>query len=568
VVVVWMAGRGPGGFAHSLRYPDFRRLTIALGISAFGSWAYYVGLTVVVYQQTHSPTWVGIATVGRFVPSLVFGTFGGVLAERFERVRLMVALDATCGCIMLALTAVAASSGPVSLAIALAAANSLLNRTIYQPAAAAILPKTVPTSQLVSANALRSSIDGSAVALGSAAAALSLLFAPVWLVFAGNAVTYLVSAAVVSRLTVRSLSVDVMHEGGESPLDHLKVGIRALAASSAVATLVACSVGTKLVYGIDSVQFVVLSEHRLGSGAAGYGYLVAGLGVGGFIAAGVVQRISARAHIGAAILVAVALYCLPTLAFLVIRNPLAGFGLEMVRGAGALVVDVLTITALQRALPAARLARVFGVYVTLSLLAVSLGALVMPPLLSGVGLDGTLLLAGATLPALCAFGWPWLRRMDRAAAAHLAEIAPRVEVLRSAAIFADAPLALLERLATTATELPAEAGDVIVAQGEHADAFYVVDHGTMAVSVLDPATGSERALPPLRAGHYFGEIGLINHTPRTATVAASSRGVVLRIDGTEFLEALAATTASPNLLDVVRRRLSRTAREPIVAHAR
>jgi hypothetical protein len=555
------------GLLRPLRYPDFRRLAIALGVSACGSWAYYVGLTVFVYEQTHSPTWVGMATVGRFVPSLVFGAYGGVVAERFERVRLMVCLDAICGCIMVTLTVVAALSGPVGLAIGLAALNSLLNRTIYQPAAATILPRTVPTSQLVPANALRSSVDGSAVALGSATGALLLMLGPVWLVFAGNAATYVVSAIVVSRLTVRSKLVEVTQGSRARPWEHIKVGMDAIVASAPVATLVACSIGTKIVYGMDSVQFVVLSEHRLGSGATGYGYLAAGLGIGGFAAAAVVPRISARAHLGGALLVGVALYCLPTLAFLVLRNAVAGVGVEALRGAGALVVDVLAITALQRALPSDRLARVFGVYVTLTLLAVSVGALITPPLLSGFGLDTTLLLAGVVLPAVCILAWPWLRRLDRAAAAHLAEIAPRVEILRSAAIFTAAPVTLLERLATIATEVRAERGEVVVAQGDRADAFYVIDHGTMAVSAVDPATGAEQVLPSLIAGSYFGEIGLINGVPRTATVAAAVPSVVLRIDGDEFSDALGAATASSDLLDIVHLRLSRTTREPAEARA-
>jgi hypothetical protein len=408
--VLCLVDDGRSGFAHSLRYPDFRRLTTALGISALGSWAYYVGLTVCVYEATHSPAWVAMATIGRFVPSLVLGTYGGVLAERFERVRLMTTMDTACGCIMLVLTVVTASSGPVALVIGLAAANSLLNRTIYQPAASLLVPATMPTSELVPANALRSSVEGSAVALGSAAGALLLAFAPAWLVFAGNAATYLVSAAVVSRITVRSKQSYLPHGARANPLEHFRSGIHAIRASTPVAALVICSVGTKIVYGMDSVQFVVLSEHRLASGAAGYGYLVAGIGVGGLIAAAVVHRISARAHLGGAVLVAVALYCLPTLAFLVLRSPVAGVGVEVVRGGGGLVLDVLTVTALQRSLPAHRLGRVFGVYVTMSLLAVSIGALIMPPLLTDAGLDTTLVLAGAALPATCAIAWPWLRR--------------------------------------------------------------------------------------------------------------------------------------------------------------
>src|SRR6476469_9166486 len=85
--------RARGGVLIPLRHRDFRLLMGAFAGSAAGSWAYNVALAVFVYEQTHSPAWVGAATVGRFVPSLVFGAYGGVLAERFERVRLMTALD-------------------------------------------------------------------------------------------------------------------------------------------------------------------------------------------------------------------------------------------------------------------------------------------------------------------------------------------------------------------------------------------------------------------------------------------------------------------------------------------
>src|SRR6266508_5842428 len=81
------------GLLNALRFPDFRRLMMAFAVSAAGSWAYNVGLAVYVYEQTHSAAWVGAATIGRFVPSLLFGAYGGVLAERFERVRLMAGLD-------------------------------------------------------------------------------------------------------------------------------------------------------------------------------------------------------------------------------------------------------------------------------------------------------------------------------------------------------------------------------------------------------------------------------------------------------------------------------------------
>ena len=73
-----------------MAHRDFRYFIAAFTISFIGTWAYNVALTVWVYDETGSAGWVAAATVGRFVPALVFSAYGGVLAERFERVRLMV----------------------------------------------------------------------------------------------------------------------------------------------------------------------------------------------------------------------------------------------------------------------------------------------------------------------------------------------------------------------------------------------------------------------------------------------------------------------------------------------
>ncbi len=455
------------GLLNALRFPDFRRLMMAFAVSAAGSWAYNVGLAVFVFEQTHSPAWVGAATIGRFVPSLLFGAYGGVLAERFERVKLMVSLDLVCAMLMTVLTVIVALKGPVLLAIVFAGLNSMISM-MYQPAVAAITPQAVPERELAAANALTSTVEN-----------------------------------------------------------------------------------------VDTVQFVVLSEERLGTGAKGYGYLLAGLGVGGIAAAALVNRISSWPRLGTAILTGMAIYCLPTLLFLSVDQPVAAFFIEAVRGAGTLVVDILAITALQRSLPPDRMARVFGAFFTLVLTAISLGALVMPQVLAHTSLDTSLWLAGALLPALCALGWPWLRAMDNANVAHLAEITPRIIALERAGILAEASRAILERLASGATEVDVPTGQTVVTEGEQADAFYVLVSGAMTVR-SHGATTVEHPLPGLTAGDYFGEIGLIEHIPRTATVAASEPSTVLRIEGDDFLDALTSATASPSLLEGARTRLART----------
>jgi len=548
------------GVLAPLRHRDFRLLTLALGISGAGSWAYNVALAVYVYEQTHSAAWVGAATIGRFVPSMVFGAYGGVLAERFERVRLMVVLNLICMGLMGVLALITLEKGPVLLVIALAGVSSVVGMT-FTPADYAMTPQVVPPSLLAAANTVRNTVENLTVIAGPALGGLLLLLGPPPIAFAFNAGSFLVAAAFTAMVRERSRPVDVT-EGGESgPLRQMLVGINTVRTSVTATVLVTYSVIASFVYGVDTVQFVLLSRYQLGTGTDGYGYLLAGLGLGGVAAAGLVSRISSWDRLGTVILIGMATYCLPTLLFLVVDNSVLAFLIQGVRGAGTLVVDVLAMTAMQRSLPGDKLARVMGAFFTLVLGAISLGALLTPQLYEHTDLDTTIWVAGLGLPALCLLGWPWLVRMDNSNLAHLAEIRPRLLVLQRAAILAEASQSVLERLASTATELEVPAGVAVVTEGEPADAFYVIESGVMAVHSHGESTVST-ALPPLGEGEYFGEIGLLERIPRTATVVASVPSKLLRVDGEEFLEALTTASASMSLLEGARVRLARTPSYP------
>jgi CRP-like cAMP-binding protein/MFS family permease len=539
-----------------LRHRDFRLLITSFFISFAGSWAYNVALAVFVFEKTGSAAWVGAATVGRFVPSLLLGAYGGVLADRFERVRLMAALDVMSTVLMAGLALLAALDGPVLLAIALAGMTSVTG-TVYEPTAAAITPETVPESELAAANALRNMVDNVAIVGGPVLGALLLLVGPTPIVFLVNSASFAVSAVVITRMSVRSRPVDVTESGTVGPVKQMLVGMQAIASSSTASVLVAYSVVASFVYGVDTVQFVVLSEERLGTGPDGYGYLLAGLGVGGIAAAGLVNRIASWPRLGTVILVGMATYCLPTLLFLVVDNPAAAFVIQGVRGGGTLVVDVLAITALQRSLPSDLLGRVFGAFFTFVLLAISLGALVTPQVIQQIGLDASIWMAGLVLPALCLLGLPWLRTMDRANVAHLALIEPRVAALQKLGILADASRPVLEQLATQAVEQEVPAGTVVIHEGDEADALYVLLDGQMAVRARGEGD-LERELAPMESGAYFGEIGLLERIPRTATVESTRASRVLRIEGEQFLDALTNAPASTALLEGARSRLSRT----------
>jgi CRP-like cAMP-binding protein/predicted MFS family arabinose efflux permease len=548
--------RGTRGMTAALRHRDFRFLLTGYTAALVGSWAYNVGLAVWVFEETGSAGWLAAATICRFVPALLFSTYAGVLADRFERVRLMVSLDLAAAAFMAVLAFETALGAPVAVVIATSALSATVG-TIYEPAAAAVTPQVVGERDLAAANALRGTVDNIAIIAGPGLGALVVLVGPPSVAIGLNAVTFLVSAAAVSRMRTRSEPVDVTEGGTAGPIRQMLVGVRTLTASTTATVLVGYSLLATTVYGFDTVQFVVLSRDLLGTGPDGYGYLLAGLGLGGVIAAPLVVRLERLPRLSLVILVGMAAYCLPTLAFLVVRDPVAATLLQVVRGAGTLVVDVLAITALQRALPSGVLARVFGAFNALFLSAIVLGAALAPIIIDGWGLRASLWAASVGVVALAVLGWPWLVRMDREIAQRRATLADTVQLLAACDLLSSASDGDLDQLAGAAEPVDVPAGAVVVAEGDESDSFYVVVSGRLSVSGRGEHEEA-RALGRLGPGDYFGEIGLIEQSPRTATVTADEPARLLRIGGDDWLGALAAEPPSPALLEAAALRLGRT----------
>jgi len=536
-----MAG-GPGpagtGYRSALRHRDLRLLFGALVISATGTWAYNVALLAYVYDRTHSLGWVAAAGLGRFVPSLLLSPYGGVVAERFERVRVMVCSDVLSVVFQAAMAVVAAASGPPALIIALGAFSAMAG-VAYLPAVAAVIPQVAGEDDLAAANAINGTIDNLVVVLGPAIGAGLLVASSPAVVFGVNAASFAVSALIVARMRVRSAPVDVSEGGEAGPLAQMRVGVRAIVDTPAARVPVALCALVSFIYGTDTVLFVGVSDQRLGTGPDGFGYLLAGSGVGGIALAVAVNRLASSNRLALVITAATVLYCLPTALMAVIHSPVLAFLVQVFRGGATLIVDVLAVIALQRAVASDRLARVFGVFWALVLGAIALGTLITPPIVNALGLNGALLVMAFVPAALGTLAYPSLAALDRAARARVAELTPRIAVLERLGMFAAAPQAVLERLAAASTEATFPAGTAIVREGDAADALYVLLDGAAEVTAHgEGSIRGERTLRTMTAGSYFGEIGLLEGIPRTATVTAVTPCIVASCDQETFTELL------------------------------
>src|SRR3954451_19717387 len=447
------AGPGPAGtgYRSALRHRDLRLLFGGLVISATGSWAYNVALLAYVYDRTHSLGWVAGAGLARFLPALLLSPYGGVVADRFERVRVMVSSDGLSMACQAAMAAVAAAGGAPALIIALGALTSVAG-VAYLPAVAATIPELAGEDDLAAANALNSTIDELVVILGPAVGAGLLAASSPAVVFGLNAATFALSALIVARMSVRSTPVDVSEAGEAGPLAQMLVGFRTIVQTPAARVPVALCALVSFVYGTDTVLFVGVSDQRLGTGPDGFGYLMAGLGLGGIAMAATVNKLAGSARLALVITAGAALYCLPTALMTVIHSPVAAFVVQILRGAATLIVDVLAVIALQRAVASDRLARVFGVFWALVMAAIALGTLITPAIVSALWLNGALLVMAFVPAALSLFVYPALPNLHRATQARVAELGPRMDVLERLGIFAAAPHAVLERLAAASTE--------------------------------------------------------------------------------------------------------------------
>ena len=500
-----------------------------------------LALLAVVYERTESLAWVGAATLGRFIPQLMFSPYGGVVAERFERVRVMVGCDLIAAAAQGGLALLVLGEAPTAAIIALAAVTSVA-MTPYEPAVAAITPQIVEADDLAAANSIRGIIENVVQVAAPALGALLLFIMPAWSVFALDGATYLVSALVVSRMSTRSRPVDVTDGGRAGPLRQMLVGLSEIARSRAVALLVALSVLASMVYGMDTVLFVGASEERLGLGPDGFGVLLTGLAAGGLLAATAVNRLAGSPRL------AMLLYCLPNVVLAITESPVVAGAAQVARGAGTLIVDVLAVTALQRAVAPDVTARVFGVFWALIVGAIAFGALVAPPVVAVLGLE-TAIVVLALAPALVSLAtYPALARMDRSSAARTALLASRVAVLEATGLFAAASRPVLERLAAETSEISVSAGHVLIREGDAADALYVLKRGEVDVQA------GARKLATLPAGSWFGELGLLEGVARTATVRTTSPSTLLRVDGEAFVGALSAAPLTSTALEGARAR--------------
>jgi MFS family permease len=526
-------------FASIYRNPRLRRLQLAWIGSSVGTWGYVVALMVYAYRQG-GPAAVGLVGLIRWFPAAVAAPFGGMLGDRFPRLRVMVLSDLVRAAALGAAAAAIVVDAPAVVVYLLAILVTLVSQA-FGPAESALLPTLAESpEELASANVANSTIEAAGYFVGPALGGVILAVSNVQTVFVVTAVAFLWSAAMLAL--IRLPAAEPTTEAARGSWQHEALaGFRTIWHDSRLRLIIGLFAAQTLVYGGLVVLIAVASIRLLGLGSPGIGYLNAALGVGGLIGGLVAVGLVGFRRLALVFGLALILWGTPILLIGVWAKAAPAFVLIGVAGLGLTLVDVSGFTLLQRAVPEEVLARVFGVLHSAFFATGGIGAILAPPLISWLGIRGALIAAGAVLPVVTIPTFGMLANIDRTLTVPTAQL----EALLKIEMFAPLPAPTLEALAESLQLVPVTAGETVFRQGDHGDRFYMVETGEIEIEI------DGRATNVLGPGDHFGEIALLRDIPRTATARARKETQLYALERDAFLGAVTGHAGSSEAAETV-----------------
>jgi len=518
--------------------PSLRRVELAAAGSETGKWLYILALSIYAYDAGGA-TAVGIVALIRTVPAAIGAPFTALLGDRYRRDHVMLGASLA-RVVAVGATAALVATGASSLLVYLLAGVVTLTSTAFRPAQAAALPSLAQTpDELTAANVASSTIATLSSFLGPAAGGLLFALTSTEVVFLATAGVFLWSALLVSR--VRLEKPTVASTAREGIAHGAVAGFRMILGDANLRVLMSLYTVQAFIGGAFNVFVVVVALDLLDLGNSGVGLLNAGFGVGGFLGAAVSLALLARRRLAADFMLGMFLWGVPLMLIGLWPNLGAALVLLGLVGVGETLVEVAGPTMLQRSVPDALLARVFGALESLLVTMVGLGGLTAPLVIHFLGVRGGLIACGVLLPAVAALFWRRLLAIDRDHAPPEREL----DLLRGVSFFARLPEPTLEQVVSRLERIRLPAGRDVFRQGDSGDRFYVVADGEVEVTIDGRSTST------LGPGDYFGEIALLRDIPRTAGVRARRDVELYALARDDFIAAVTGHAPSLDAADAV-----------------
>jgi MFS family permease len=506
-----------GTFRGALGNRDIR---LALIGQAIGSASQYLISTALAIYLVSSlgPESLGLLAL-RYVPAAVLGPWASVPTNRLGPRRALVAL-CTGRALVIGAATVGLAAGAAPVLIVLLSVLDAGLATACVPAVAIVQVSVARSpSELAAASAMTSNTKSVFEVLGG-------LIAGFITALLSSAAVFGLAAAVtaIAGLTSLGLSVRGAQHGPRrnSASDWRLVLDRRIMPLTAMVMLRASN---RAVW----VGLAVLAARGfLGMGTAGVGTLVTAAGVGSIISIPAGVALIGRRRLGA--IAAVAVVGMGISLILVAASAAVAVALAAIAAWGLFgAVSDMSIGALIPRASRGRVGSVVSMNETIKNWMQAVGTALVPVSVAVLGTRAAIVLWGA-LPVL---GVLLARRAIAGVDEDVVEHVRVLERVRALRLFQHLRVVELEQVVACLKRRPVAAGQVVVRQDDPvAESMFIIDAGGAEVTV-----GGAR-VADLGPGDLFGEIALLYSVPRTATVTATTGGVLLELDRGPFIEAV------------------------------
>ncbi len=261
----------------ALSVPNFKRYFFGQSTSLIGTWMQSIAQSWLVYTLTHSSTAIGAVVALQTLPVLLLGPYGGVIADRVDKRRLMIVLQALMGVQALVLGLLTVFHVVHFWELCVLALVLGLNNTFENPVRQSFVLEMVGSEKVRNAVSLNSTMVNAARAIGPAVAGVLIASVGVGVCFLVNAASFV---AVVYSLT--SMDTAALQPSTPAPRSkgQLRDGFRYVASEPRLGIpLLMMGIVGMLGYEF-TVTLPVVAKQTFHGGATTFGFLTASMGIG------------------------------------------------------------------------------------------------------------------------------------------------------------------------------------------------------------------------------------------------------------------------------------------------
>jgi len=389
----------------SLENPNYKRYFFGQALSLIGTWMQMVAQSWLVLTMTGSAVAVGVVVALQTAPVLLLAPYGGVVADRADKRKLLIGLQSSMAIQALALGLLTVFGAVQFWEICALALLLGLNSSFEVPTRQSFILEMVGRDSVRNAVSLNSVIVNAARAIGPA-------IAGVLIAVVGEGTCFLINfgsfVAVIFSLVSMDASLLLPSVPALRARGQLREGIAYVRQTPELALplMMMAMIGT-LTYEFP-VSLPVLAKHTFGLGSAGYGFMTAAMGLGA-ATGGLVTAARGRTGLRAAVLAAGAFGICVTAAALAPSITLELLALFLV-GAGSISFVSVGNSTLQLGADPSMRGRVMSLWSVAFQGSTAIGGPIVGGIIAVAGARAGLLVGGVTCFAAAAVGALYLRR--------------------------------------------------------------------------------------------------------------------------------------------------------------